>query len=280
MTGGEDFRDAYVVALRGYLLAAGESQLRIAYELGRTAVAEELGVLELADIHHDALAALLSTERREKDIERIARSSGDFFRESLSAFEMVQRGFREAREGTVAARRQAAMVRRLSDLLADASLSPDQADFTDELLMLIAEEARELAGGRACLVTVAAPTRAPGLAGASWDHEDADWAQLLADSAVRALAELVPPGARALRLNGEELSGNPQFHALALASPPAAAWRNWLAAPIWALDGRRLGAIQLFDKPGAGFSQSDEEVIVHLSQMTSAALERRGWAAA
>jgi GAF domain-containing protein len=277
MTCDENFRDAYVAALRGYLLAGAESQLRTAYELGRTAVADELGVLELADVHHEALVAVLSTERRGKEIERITRAAGDFFRESLSAFEMVQRGFREARDGTVAARRHAAMVRRLSDLLADGSPAPDLAGFTDELLVLIAEEARELVDGRACLVTVAASAADFGPAGASWDDDDG-WAGLLADPAVRALAELVPPGARALRLDGEELSRSPRFHALALASPRAAAWRSWLAAPLRALDGRRLGAIQLFDKPGAGFSQADADVIVHLAQMASAALERRGWA--
>lgn len=280
MTQGGRFRDAYLAGLRGYLLVGGEGQLRIAYELGRTAIAQELGVLELADAHHEALVAALRAERGGDEIERITRAAGDFFRESLSAFEMVQRGFREAREGAVTARHHAAMVRRLSDLLADGPHPRDRAGFTEELLVLIAEEARELAGGRASLVTVAAATPGSSPAGASWDDAGAGWADLLAEPAVRALVELVPPHARALRLRGDELSGRPAFHALALASPRAAAWRSWLAAPLRALDGRRLGAIQLFDKPGTGFGQADEDVIVLLAQMASAALERRGWAAA
>jgi hypothetical protein len=278
MTQNERFRDAYVAGLRGYLLVGGEGQLRIAYELGRRAVAQELGVLELADVHHEALGAALRAERAGPEIERITRAAGDFFRESLAAFEMVQRGFREARESAVTARHHAAMVRRLSDLLADGLLTRDRAGFTEELLVLIAEEARELAEGQACLVTVVGATPDPSPAGASWDDADSGWADLLAHPSVRDLVDLVPPHARALRLRGDELSELPPFHALALASSRAAAWRSWLAAPLLALDRRRLGAIQLFDKPGTGFSQADEDVIVHLAQMTSAALERGGWA--
>jgi GAF domain-containing protein len=280
MTQGERFGEAYAAGLRGYLLVGGEGQLRIAYELGRTAVAEELGVLELADAHHDALAAAVRDERSGDEIERITRAAGDFFRESLSAFEMVQRGFREAREGAATARQHAAMVRRLSDLLADGPLPGDPAGFTDELLVLIAEEARELAEARACLVTVAGAQPGSSAAGASWEDADSGWSELLAHASVRALADLVPLGSRALRLRGDELSEIPAMHALALEAPRAAAWRSWLAAPLWALDGCRLGAIQLFDKPGPGFSQADEEVVVHLAQMASAALERRGWNAA
>jgi GAF domain-containing protein len=37
-----------------------------------------------------------------------------------------------------------------------------------------------------------------------------------------------------------------------------------------------LGAVQLFDKQGAGFTMDDEAALVHLAQMTSAAVERAG----
>ncbi len=280
MTHAGEFREAYASGLRGYLLVGGEGQLRVAYELGRTAVAQELGVLELADAHHEALADAVRGERGGGEIERITRAAGDFLRESLSAFEMVQRGFREAREGAIAARHHAAMVRRLSDLLADGALPPDREGFTDELLVLIAEEARELAAAGACLVTVTGETPGPSPAGCSWHDDATGWPELLAHPSVAALADLVPPGSRALRLRGEALWECPAMHAVALAAPRAAAWQSWLAAPLRALGGGRLGAIQLFDKPGAGFSQADEDVVVHLAQMASAALERRGWTAA
>jgi GAF domain-containing protein len=277
MTEVERFREAYAAGLRGYLLVGGEGQLRIAYELGRTAVERELGVLELADAHHEALVAAVRAEQGGDEIERVTRAAGDFLRESLSAFEMVQRGFHEAREGAITARHHAAMVRRLSDLLADGSLARDRVAFADELLVLLAEEARELVQARACLVTVAGATPGSSPAGASWDDADAGWSELLAHPSVRALADLIPPHSRALRLSGDELSRCPAMHALALVFPRAVSWRSCLAAPLRTLDGCRLGAIQLFDKRGAGFSEADEDVVVHLAQMASAALERRGW---
>jgi GAF domain len=277
MTEVERFREAYAAGLRGYLLVGGEGQLRIAYELGRTAVERELGVLELADAHHEALVAAVRAEQGGEEIERVTRAAGDFLRESLSAFEMVQRGFHEAREGAITARHHAAMVRRLSDLLADGSLARDRVAFADELLVLVAEEARELVEARACLVTVAGATPGSSPAGASWDDADTGWPELLAHPSVRALAELIPPHSRALRLSGDELARCPAMHALALVFPRAVSWRSCLAAPLRRLDGCRLGAIQLLDKWGAGFTEADEDVVVHLAQMASAALERRGW---
>ena len=47
-----------------------------------------------------------------------------------------------------------------------------------------------------------------------------------------------------------------------------------LAASLTALDGSELGAIQLFDPQGGGFTVDDEAALVHLAQMTSAAVER------
>ena len=44
----------------------------------------------------------------------MARAAGDFFLESLSSFEMVQRGYREAREAARLERRQTEMSRQLS----------------------------------------------------------------------------------------------------------------------------------------------------------------------
>ena len=51
-------------------------------------------------------------------------------------------------------------------------------------------------------------------------------------------------------------------------------FEGWLAASLTALDGSELGAIQLFDKQGGGFTVDDEAALVHLAQMTSAAVER------
>jgi serine phosphatase RsbU (regulator of sigma subunit) len=88
--------DAYSAAFDQYLTDGGELSLRAAYELGRDAVKDQLSVLELAAIHHTVLVESLS--RRAGEIERVTGAATQFFLESLSAFEMVQRGFWEATE--------------------------------------------------------------------------------------------------------------------------------------------------------------------------------------
>jgi GAF domain-containing protein len=49
---------------------------------------------------------------------------------------------------------------------------------------------------------------------------------------------------------------------------------GWLAASLTTLDGRDLGLIQLFDKADGDFTELDEEILVQLAQMASAAVER------
>lgn len=105
------FRTSYVAALRSHLDDPSEATLRSAYELGRDAVASELSVLDLAALHHDALRAALSSDRNAGRIEQIIRAAADFYLESLAASEMVQRGFREAREAAQLERRHAALLR-------------------------------------------------------------------------------------------------------------------------------------------------------------------------
>jgi signal transduction histidine kinase len=86
----------YGTALRVYLERRDEADLQRAYELGRVALANNVGLLELAMMHHDALAAAL---RSTSDAERtadLARRSAGFLVETLSPFEMTHRGFRES----------------------------------------------------------------------------------------------------------------------------------------------------------------------------------------
>jgi GAF domain-containing protein len=47
-----------------------------------------------------------------------------------------------------------------------------------------------------------------------------------------------------------------------------------IAVSLTALDGRDIGSIELFGKPGGGFTELDEAVLAQLAQMASAAVER------
>ena len=73
-----------------YLETTSEAALAAAYELGRRALAEGVGVIDWATVHQDALAALGTALESEA-----AARAGTFFREALSPFEMTQRGYAE-----------------------------------------------------------------------------------------------------------------------------------------------------------------------------------------
>jgi Phosphoserine phosphatase RsbU, N-terminal domain len=147
------FRGRYREALSGYLDDPDEDALRAAYELGREAVSDELTVLDLAVVHHDALIAALA-ETPPSEHEAIAAAARDFLVESLSAFEMVRRGFRDAREAALLEQRHAAILRQLSNFLADASVELDAAESLEEILQLVVEQARELLTAARCTAQV------------------------------------------------------------------------------------------------------------------------------
>ena len=84
----------YAAALAEYLDVADEASLEHAYELGRDAMAQGLGVLDLASVHSKAMAQDLP--RVDDDAARHSRRTWQFFAEALAPFEMALRGFREA----------------------------------------------------------------------------------------------------------------------------------------------------------------------------------------
>jgi hypothetical protein len=260
----DPFATAYVSAFDVYLRDRDERALRAAYEVGRDAVGAGRSVLDLATIHHQALLeALRSNSGREA--EEVATAAGEFFLESLSAFEMVQRGFRESREAAVAEKRQTAMLRQLSGFLADTSLALDGPGALEEVLHLVAEHAREFAGASWCLARVVLDEDSrPVLALASADPSSPPSADL---ETLYKLTEHDEPEDMA------DLGGKPSWIALARLFGLDRPFDGRLVAPLTALDGRPLGMIQLLDKRG-GFSEVDEAMVLHLAQMAAAAVER------
>jgi hypothetical protein len=148
----QTFQTEYAAAFHAFLSRRDEGQRHLAYELGRHAVAGDLTVLDLAVAHHEALAGELSGSENAEDV---ATAAGDFFLEALSAFEMAQRVYRDGRARAALERRQAALLRQLSNFLADASLALGASDSLGEMLQLVAEQARELVGADRCRVVLA-----------------------------------------------------------------------------------------------------------------------------
>jgi signal transduction histidine kinase len=110
--------DACADALRRYMSNPDEGALRDAYEIGRTALATGVGVLDMAHVCSHALTEVSAVPTDE----RWAGAAERFFTEALSPFEMAHRGFKDAN----------AVLRRVNQLLEEqtrriASLLHDEA---------------------------------------------------------------------------------------------------------------------------------------------------------
>jgi light-regulated signal transduction histidine kinase (bacteriophytochrome) len=93
----------YTAALSGYLERGAESDLLLAYELGRSALSSSVGVLDMAVVHHEALRRVAGDAAgTDADAHRMADLAAQFFAESLSSFEMTLRGYRESNERLLA----------------------------------------------------------------------------------------------------------------------------------------------------------------------------------
>lgn len=241
-------RSSYRSAFERYLSNPSEDTLRGGYELGRDAVTREVGLVDIATVHHDAVLAALRGRSEPEQVERVMRAAGDFFLEAISAFEMVQRGYREAREATLLERRHAEILRQLSSFLADASLALTASDSLEEVLQLVAEQARELIGADGCLATAAADGESPVIVAASFREPNADPRILL----------------RSGRFPGPPIGE----------SHPDGPSHDALAAPLRTLNGRDFGSIQVVEKTEGEFTEVDQAVLVHLAQMASAAVDR------
>jgi len=82
---------AYQLALRDFLSAPSETALAQAYDLGRRALDQGLGVVDWATVHAEALTEV---DRSAVPDDWLAHANA-FFLESLSPFEMTQRGYAE-----------------------------------------------------------------------------------------------------------------------------------------------------------------------------------------
>lgn len=85
----------YAVALKKYLANEQEVILAEAYDLGRLAIACELGVLDMVRAHQQAIEASAWPGTPSNDRNSVLRAAHVFFLESLSPFEVTHRGFRE-----------------------------------------------------------------------------------------------------------------------------------------------------------------------------------------
>jgi two-component system sensor histidine kinase UhpB len=87
-------QEQFTKALETHLTQGGEAPLLSAYELGRTALNERLGVFDVATLLHAALVA--ACQRRPRESVRTVQAAAGFVLECLCSFEMAHRAVREA----------------------------------------------------------------------------------------------------------------------------------------------------------------------------------------
>ena len=85
----------YTATLQKYLRREGEAILAEGYEVGRAAIGEGLGVLDMAQIHEESLKRVIQAPWPSPEHDRTWKAAKCFLLESLSPFEALHRGFRE-----------------------------------------------------------------------------------------------------------------------------------------------------------------------------------------
>ena len=219
------------------------------------------------------MSALARRRGRRRRSSASTRAAGDFFLEGLSTFEMVQRGFARGPAGRPARTPPDRAVAAAVDASSPTPRSPSTpSDSLEEMLRLVAEQARELVGRRLLRGHGGAGRPAADAEGASYAEDDRRWTAFVRWLDLPAIyrAASATSGGSA-RIGGEQLAELPPFRSSA-GEPPL---RGWLAASLTALDGSELGADPALRQARRGpFTGDDEAALVHLAQMASAAVER------
>ena len=263
MTGvREGFRAEYSAAFGEYVSsAAGERGLERAYELGRIAVSEGLSTLDLAAIHHEVLSEALALASSAEEHARVARAATEFALESLSTFEMAQRGFREAQETARLEQEHSAKLRAL----AEAALAIATSQTLDDITALLARYALEIVGARRAATSLG-----------SGDHLQRTETVALRTGRIEhsrhrgepSLYLAVRDRGAPLRLTRAQLESHPAWTDHGPVEPD-----SWLAVPLLERSGRNAGLIHLSGKLGGEFTENDEAMLVQLAQIASVAIE-------
>jgi serine phosphatase RsbU (regulator of sigma subunit)/anti-sigma regulatory factor (Ser/Thr protein kinase) len=182
--------------------------------------------------------------------------------ESLSTFEMAQRGFREAQEAARLEQQYTAQLRGL----ADAALAIAAARTLDELAEVVTINALQLVG----VARAAASMRSadePTLVHNTIAHLDGP-VRRSERRGMPPLHEWACEGGELVALSGRELEEHPFWSRV---DPPDGT-ASWLAMPLADRSGRNIGLFHLSDKRDGAFSRSDEAILVQLAQIFSVAI--------
>ena len=91
----EDLTLDYRTAFQRYLPQRSEAALTLGYQLGRQAIAHDVSLLDLVDVHHLVLTEILE-DTPEADARDVTAAAAEFLREVLSTFDMAHRSLPSA----------------------------------------------------------------------------------------------------------------------------------------------------------------------------------------
>src|SRR5947199_834760 len=271
------FRKDYESAFADYLRSPGEQPLATAYELGRRAVADEVSLLEMSEVHHQTLVGALDRNEGRVPVGELARQAATFFSEALSTHEILQRGYVEAQRTAQLARRHATQLRRL----ADAALAMSSAPSVASIYRIVATRSRQVIDANVAMVSVTVDDRwTQRIETVSHSKTHRRWAQFEGQTDWSPVYELVCKHNVPARGPGVA-AGRPDQGPAGGPAPPLAHSRTdiargasaWLAAPLTGRDGRNVGVVQVLDKGGEEFTDNDEAALVQLAQLASTELQ-------
>jgi Phosphoserine phosphatase RsbU, N-terminal domain len=87
-------------SLLAWLSRGDEAGRRNAYELGREAMRNSIGILDLVRLHTDAVLAVLGSVRSVEEACEVSEAAAEYLVELVSPFEMARRGFMDLGPGS------------------------------------------------------------------------------------------------------------------------------------------------------------------------------------
>jgi hypothetical protein len=93
----ERFRLDYAPLLLRYLTQRDETGLQAAYQLGRDAMQDSIGLLDVVRVHNDVSLEVLATARDVDEAHDLAGAASTLLIDLVAAFEVAQLGFMDAR---------------------------------------------------------------------------------------------------------------------------------------------------------------------------------------
>ena len=92
MTATESLARDYRAAFLRYLPSRDEAALTAGYQIGRSAVSDDLTILDLVHVHHEVLRDVLGSSGPD-ELGDVTVTAADFLGEVLATYEMARRGY-------------------------------------------------------------------------------------------------------------------------------------------------------------------------------------------